>query len=45
MDIGKEIREVEFEDPAAVPAPVEPSTPAEPVTAPAETPAEVPVGV
>lgn len=40
MDIGKEIREVEFEDPASTPAPAEPATP---VTAPAEEPA--PVGV
>ena len=45
MDIGKEIREVEFEDPFAVPAPIEPATPAVPVEAPAEAPVEEPVGV
>lgn len=41
MDIGKEIREVEFEDPAATPAPVEPSTPAAPVVVPVEEPVGV----
>lgn len=38
MDIGKEIREVEFEDPAATPAPAEPATPI-------VVPVEEPVGV
>lgn len=37
MNIGKEIREDEFEDPNETPAPVEP--------APVEAPAEEPVGV
>lgn len=42
MNIGEEIREVEFEDPAATPAPAEPAVaPAAPV----EAPAEEPVGV
>lgn len=41
MDIGKEIREVEFEDPAATPAPAEPAIP----SAPIQVPAEEPVGV
>ena len=36
MDIGKEIREFEFEDPNTVPAPTEPATP---VTVPQEEPA------
>jgi hypothetical protein len=43
MNIGKEIREIEFDDPATVPAPVEPAvTPAE---EPAVVPVEEPVGV
>jgi len=42
VNIGKEIREVEFEDPEYVPASPEPATP---VQAPAEEPAEEPVGV
>jgi hypothetical protein len=42
MNIGKEIREVEFEDPGYAPAPVEPAAP---VQAPVEEPAEEPVGV
>lgn len=42
MNIGKEIKEVEFEDPAATPAPAEPAVaPAEPVTVPAEEPVGV----
>lgn len=40
MDIGREIREVEFEDPAA-PA----SVPVEPAEAPVQVPQEEPVGV
>lgn len=41
MDIGKEIKEVEFEDPEATPAPAEPATPSVPVTVPAEEPVGV----
>lgn len=33
-NIGKEIKEVEFEDPATVPAPAEPATPVVPVEQP-----------
>jgi hypothetical protein len=43
MDIGKEIREVEFEDPAA-PASV-PVVPAAPAVEPVQVPQEEPVGV
>lgn len=43
MDIGREIREVEFEDPATpASVPVEPAAPAE---APVQVPQEEPVGV
>jgi hypothetical protein len=44
MDIGEPVKEVEFEDPAAVPAPAEPTTPV-PVEEPVSMPVEEPVGV
>lgn len=41
MDIGEPIKEVEFEDPAAVPAPAVPAVEPAPVVVPEEQPVGV----